>query len=122
MISEREWSAIAGMVTKMVKKIAGERGNLITSTVIKRDSGNRLVWIKELGDQGIPVVGFDYNVKYYDTDNNGNVNVKNIVVHPHTPDVGDHVLVALELGSQSLPRCVGVIQGNNWIIPEDESL
>jgi len=120
MISEREWSAISGMVARIVKQIAGERGNLITGQVIKRNESDKTVWISELGDQPIPVVGFDLDVKYYDTDGTGTVNVKHATASPITPDVGDHVLVALELGTQSLPRCVGVIQGRNWIIPEDE--
>jgi hypothetical protein len=70
----------------------------------------------EFGEQPIPVVGFDYDVKSYDTDNTGTVNVKHYTVSPQTPNVGDSVLVAMEMGSQSLPRCVGVIQGKNWII------
>jgi len=120
MISEREWTSIRSMITTLVHQIAGQRGNLITGEVIKHNTSNKTVWLKELGDQPIPVVGHSYEVKYYDTDNNGVVQVKKVTVDPTTPDIGDFVLVAMEMGSQSLPRCVGVIHGRNWIIPEDE--
>jgi hypothetical protein len=121
MISEREWTSIREMVLRLVTQKAGHRGNLITGKVIKRDPDHSCVWIEEFGDQPIPLVGFDYDVKSYDTDGSGTVNVKHYIVSPKTPDVGESVLVAMEMGAQSLPRCVGVIQGKNWIIPEDES-
>lgn len=36
------------------------------------------------------------------------------------PKVGQMVLVAREMGTNRLPRCLGVIQGRNWIAPEEE--
>jgi hypothetical protein len=35
------------------------------------------------------------------------------------PKVGDTVLVARELGTRRLPRCLGILQGKNWISAED---
>jgi len=118
-ISEGEWASIRNLVVSLTNKVAGpQRGYFVTGKVIKRDPDNRLVWLKEFGDQAIPVVGFDYNVKYYDTDNTGTVNVKKVIAEAKTPDIGESVLVAREMGEQSLPRCLGVFQGTNWIITE----
>jgi hypothetical protein len=119
-ITEPEWASIASLVERMVPQLTGGRRNFTTGRVIKRDANKRLVWLKELGDQPIPVVGFDYEVKYYDTDNAGNTQPKKATVSPVTPDVGEHVFVVLEMGEQSLPRCLGTIQGTGWILPEDE--
>lgn len=120
MISEPEWASIRALVSKLVTQIAGHRGNFITGQVVKRDEDNRLVWIKELGNQPIPIVGLDSNVKYYDTDATGKINVKHAVVAPVVPKVGQSIFVALEMGTQSLPRCIGVIHGKNWITSETE--
>jgi hypothetical protein len=65
MISEREWASIAEMIDKITQKTAGRR-HFITGVVVKRDVGNQLVWIKELGAQPIPVVAFNHQMKYYD--------------------------------------------------------
>jgi len=36
------------------------------------------------------------------------------------PKVGESVLVAREMGTRRLPRAIGVIQGKNWIVAEEE--
>lgn len=120
-ITEPEWTSIASLVERMVPQLTGGRRNFKTGRVIKRDANNQLVWIRELGDQPIPVVGFDYTVKYYDTDNAGNTVPKTAKISPVTPDVGEHVFIVFEMGEHSLPRCLGTIQGTGWILPEDES-
>jgi len=119
-ISEPEWASIRALVSRIVPQIAGSKNHFITGRVVKRDVSNSLVWIAELGDQGIPLVGFDYNIKAYDTDQTGTVNVRNSVASPRVPDVGESVFVVLEGGSQGLPRCLGTIQGQNWLISEEE--
>lgn len=118
-ITEGEWTSISSLIERMVAKGGGRR-QFITSQVLKRDEGNGVIWIGELGDQPIPIVGFDYNVKYYGIDGSGNVTVKNAIATPITPQVGEQVLVALEMGEQSLPRCLGVVKGTNWLVIEDE--
>jgi hypothetical protein len=116
MIDEREWAVIRRMVESVSGKISGRRQDFfITGTVVKSDLQNNLIWIKEFGDQPIPVVGFDYDVTYYDTDNTGVVRKKTARVKVHVPRRGETVLVARELGIQRLPRCLGVIQGQGWI-------
>lgn len=118
MISEPEWASIRTLVTRIVGGMVPRR-HFITGKVIKNDTNNKLVWIKELGAQPIPVVGFEYDVKSYDTDSSGNVNVRHFTATPKTPKRGQMVLVALELG-EGIPRCLGVVQGKNWITTEDD--
>lgn len=119
MISEREWASIHSLVDRVVRKIAGKR-QFVTGAVVKNDTNNKIVWIKELGAQPIPVVGFEYDVKSYDTDASGNVTVRHFTATPKTPKVGQSVVVALEMGDQSIPRCLGVVQGKKWIVSEDD--
>lgn len=118
-ITEGEWASIYSAIGRIVGH--GSKKDFMTARVIKRDVANKLVWVKELGDQAIPLVGQDYSVKYYDTDNSGTVNVKTVTATPQVPDVGATVFIVLEMGSQSLPRCLGTIQGRKWIKRDDET-
>lgn len=120
-ITEGEWASIGAMATKIAEKVSGGRRGFLTARVIKRDENNKLVWVRELGGQAIPVVGLDYNVKYYDTDSSGTVNVKKAVISPAVPKIGQNVFIILEMGEASLPRCLGTIQGRNWLESEDET-
>lgn len=118
-INENEWASIQALVERIVGH--GGKSNFMTARVLKRDVANKLVWVKELGAQAIPVVGFDYSVKYYDTDSTGTVNVKTVSASVKVPDVGESVFIVLEMGAQSLPRCLGTIQGRGWVTREDET-
>ncbi len=117
MISEAEWSSISNLVTRIIGQSVPRR-HFITGVVVKNDTNSNLVWVKELGAQPIPVVGFDYDVKSYDTDSSGNVTVRHFTATPKTPEVGQHVVIALELG-EAIPRCLGIVQGQNWIVSEE---
>lgn len=103
-------------VSALVEKLIGQKGEyVITGRVIKRDEIRKLVWIAEFGDQAIPLIGFDYTVKYYDTDENGVVNQKNAKIEIKVPKLGQTVVVLRELGTRRLPRCVGVLTGQEWM-------
>ena len=116
MISEGEWESIA----KFVEKIFRKKGEyFVTGKVIKRDEKKKLIWMKEFGDQAIPIVGFDYEVTYYDKSDTG-VEPKKAKVKLLVPKVGQSVLVAREFGTRRLPRCLGVIQGTGWIAPSED--
>ncbi len=120
MISEPEWNSIRSFVEKICVRVSGRRSEFFESgTVSKRDEANKLIWLKGFSDDPIPVVAFDYEVKYYDTDSDGNVVVRKAKVTPVIPKVGQTVFVAYEMGTSRLPRCLGVIQGKNWIVTED---
>ena len=120
MISEQDFNSIRTLVEKVCVRVSGRRSEFFeTGTVAKRDEANRLVWLKGFSNDPIPVVAFDYEVKYYDTDSDGNVIVRKAKVTPVIPKVGQTVFVAYEAGISRLPRCLGVVQGKNWITTED---
>jgi hypothetical protein len=120
MISEQEWNSIRTACEKVCARISGRRSEFFeTGTVAKRDEVNRLIWLKGYSNDPIPIVAFDYEVKYYDTDSDGNVIVRKAKVTPVVPKVGQTVFVAYESGISRLPRCLGVMQGKKWITTED---
>jgi hypothetical protein len=121
------------MIERVTGEFAGRRDlYFVTGTVIKRDVPNKCVYLREFGDQAVPVVGFNYTVKYYDETPNGTTavtagnsqpyktRVKTVTVDVEIPKVGQTVLVAREMGTRRLPRCLGVLQGKNWIEAEAE--
>jgi hypothetical protein len=132
-ISEPEWASIRNMVETVVGDMAGNRAShFTTGKVIKRDETKKLVWLEEFGDQPIPIIGFDYEVKYYYASSAGlstpatggglpsKTITKTVKVKVKVPKVGDTVVVAREFGSRRIPRCLGVIQGKGWIVAESE--
>jgi hypothetical protein len=120
MISEQEWNSVRTFCERISAQVSGRRSEFFeTGTVAKRDEVNKLIWLKGFSNDPIPVVAFDYEVKYYDTDKNGHVHVRKAKVTPVVPKVGQTVLVAYEMGVSRLPRCLGVVQGKNWITSDD---
>lgn len=108
-------------IRALIEKLLGQKGEyFLTGKVIKRDEDKKLVWLAEFGDQAIPLVALDYEVKYYDTDQLGNTQLKFAKVKPLVPKVGQTVVVARELGSRRLPRLIGVLQGTGWISTEED--
>jgi hypothetical protein len=131
MISEPEWQSIAAMVEKIIRSQVGLKSNYFTSgKVIKVDKTNKCIFLKEFGDQPIPLVFFDWQVKYYDETPNGTTSVaagnaqpfktrtKTVKAEVVMPTVGQTVLVVREMGAQRLPRCIGVIQGKKWLVSD----
>lgn len=137
-IDREEWRSIRALV----ENLTGGKGEyFVTGKVIKRDVKRKLVWLKEFGDQAIPLVAFDYEVRYYDDNSKGrqisvpihvdevpysgtaivgvpNKNTpKTAKVTVMVPKVGETVLVARELGTSRIPRCLGVLMGRGWITP-----
>lgn len=127
-LSKDDWREIQSFVTQIVAQ-HGEA--FIQSKVIKSDAVNKLVWIKELGDQPIPLLAFDYQVKYYYNEPFGNTTTVGTAANARqrsrktlaytkevevlVPRVGDIVLVALHYGSRRLPKCLGVIKSKNYV-------
>jgi len=121
MISEPEWASIAAMIEKISSQVSGKRQDYFTTgPVIKVDVPNRCVYLAEFGDQAIPIVAYDYAHDYYVTDQSGNTVKKTAVSKVKMPKPGDTVVVAREYGTRGLPRALGVLQGTNWILSEDE--
>lgn len=123
-VSREEWKS----VREMVERVLSQRGEyFVTGTVIRRDVNKKLVWIKELGDQPIPIIGFDHEVRYYDEtprgttapalgqDNPFKTTPKLAKITVLVPKIGETVVVAKEMGTTRIPRCLGVIQGRDWL-------
>lgn len=119
-LSEPDFLSIKNFVAQQVKQLVGTRRDyFVTGKVIKVDADNRCVFLAEFGDQPVPIVGFNYIVKYYDEGASGTVKQKDAVASVVMPKVGQTVLVAREMGTSRLPRALGVIQGTNWARPEE---
>lgn len=119
-ISEGEWRSIRALVERMNSSRAEE---FITGTVIKSDKNNRNVYLKEFGTQPIPVIANQFEVTYYDTVWNGSKNVvtkKTAKITLVVPPKGAPVVVAREMGTHRLPRCLGIMMGKNWVITGDD--
>ena len=132
-ITEPEWQSISSLVERVVMRLVGSKGQyFISGTVIKNDEKKKLVWLKEFGNQAIPVVGHRYKMKYYDETPKGTNAAAAGTASPHktltktviadvvVPPRGATVLVVREMGSDRLPRCLGEIQGTDWLIEEEE--
>lgn len=120
MLSKTDWFNIDRRIENIVGKFSSP--TLAQGIVIKADANKNLVWLKEFGDQPIPVYTFDYDIKYYDTQPTGvsgaTVNtrlvVKKAVVTPKCPKVGETVLILKQFGSRALPKCIGVLRSRDF--------
>ena len=130
MITSGEWASIAELVERVAMQVAGKSGaHFFVATVIKNDTGKNLVWVRELHDIPIPLFAFDYIVKYYDESPRGTglsfggykTYTKFATAKVKCPLVGDVVLICREMGTDRLPRCLGVLQSNDFAIDEEGS-
>lgn len=120
-IMESEWLSISNLARKISEQVSGKRQDyFVTGKVVKVDAVHKLIYMAEFGDQAVPIVAWDYNVTYYDQTVTGATVKKTTVATVKMPKVGDTVLVARELGTRRLPRALGILQGVNWIVAEDE--
>jgi hypothetical protein len=127
-ISNEEWASIAQHVEREVGRLIGRRRDyFLICKVVKNDTTNNLVWVKELGDQPIPLMAFDYDVAYYDESPRGasvgsyRVYKKHATVKLICPKPGQTVLIAREMGSDFLPRCLGVLHSKKFIIDQEDT-
>jgi hypothetical protein len=134
-LNAEDFSSIRTFIERVVGEFTGRRDEFhLTSRVMKNDKLKKLVWVAELGDQPIPIVGFDYTVKYYSVEPTGSSESPGISVslgdfrtlkktakaEVVVPAVGEIVFIVLERGSKKLPRCLGKIQGRDWMTSEDD--
>lgn len=126
--TDSDWNAIQQFVTHLVS----QTGEYFTQgKVVKNDSVKKLVWLTEFGDQPIPLIAFDYQVKTYYEAPAGNTTTVGSAVNsevrtrktrPYTrevevlvPQIGDIVLIARHMGSRRLPKCLGVIKSTGYV-------
>lgn len=124
-------------IERFVGRILSDHGqSFVQGVVVKSDQNKKLVWLKEFGDQPIPCIAFDYQVRYYYNEPTGNTTavgapvnsrMKSRLTQPYTKEVeilvprkGDIVLVATHLGSRRLPKCLGVIKSKNYVVQESD--
>lgn len=116
-LRDQDWQQIQEFVNRLVSK-SGEA--FIQGKVVKSDQSRRVVWLREFGDTPIPLVGFDYRVKYRYKETDGSVTVAKTNSYSDdveilTPRVGDTVLVAQQFGTRRLPKCLGVIKSVRYV-------
>lgn len=123
-ISDREWQSIKALIDRSGSARAEE---FVTDVVMKSDPRNKLVWTLQFGIQPIPLIGFNIEVSYYDTTYTlvaGSLQSKLVKktakVKLEVPSQGDTVLIAREMGTHRLPRCLGIILGDKWVLTGDE--
>jgi len=112
-ISHEEWQSIDQRIEDLLKP-----SEFVIGKIIKVDKKNKTVFIKELGDQPIPIYSFKYDVKYYDTDQNGRQQVRQAIAQVRMPVKGERILVAKQYGSRRLPKCLGVLRSKNFELDE----
>jgi hypothetical protein len=117
-ISDAEWESIRQLIDRKGSSRAEE---FYTGKVVKVDSTNRNVYLTQFGQQPIPIVAQDFQITYYDSV--WNESLKRNVSQKKTakatvimPKKGDIVLVAREMGTARLPRCLGKVLGAKWVI------
>lgn len=117
-LNQSDWREIQ----KYVNQLFAQSGEAFAQgAVVKNDAVKKLVWLKEFGDQPIPLISFDYRIKYYVPDGLGNSVAKKTAAHSDeevevlVPRVGDIVLVARHMGSRRLPKCLGVIKSTGYV-------
>lgn len=114
--------AIEEFVNRMLSKIGSP---FIQAKVIKSDSSRKVVWVRELGSIPVPLIAFDYQVKYSYREASGTLQIQKTKAYSEevdvlTPRVGDTVLIAQHFGASRLPKCLGVIKSRNYIEPTGE--
>jgi len=120
-INPGEWDSITELIERLVKKVAGRRSDyFLLARVKKRDKDKNLIWVEELGDQPIPLIAFDYEVKYY-LAVGSTTQMKKAKVKVICPKIGQQVFIAREWGTDRMPRCLGVIMSKDFILEKEGS-
>lgn len=114
-INHEEWQSIDRRIADLARP-----SEFVQGKVIKVDKKKNVVWLKECGDQPIPIYAFNYSVKYYDIDQNGNTRVRKAETIVILPKKGDIVLIAKQFGSRRLPKCLGVLRSKDFALEEGD--
>lgn len=124
MIEQDDWVGILNEIQK-----AQPPGTIVQGKVTKRDLKRKVLFMKEFGTTPIPLIAFNYEVNYFDVQPFGSTPAqgvampkkrfaKKVIAKPQLPKVGDTVLVLRHFGSRRLPKCIGIIQSKNFVVPE----
>lgn len=109
-LDQNDWNAVYDAIRRAIPP------NEITYGVVtKRDVRKKLIWLKEYGDQPVPLVAFNGQVVVYDETATG-VKKKTVQIEYEVPKVGELVVVLRQMGARRLPKCVGVVQSKGFVI------
>lgn len=122
-LTSEDFASIARHVELEVGRLIGRRRDaFFTAIVTKADQRKKLIWVKELGDQPIPLVAFEYFVTYYDESPKGTAGggsyltyTKTAIARVKCPEKGELVLIAREMSYDGWPKCLGIIMSNDYI-------
>jgi hypothetical protein len=130
-INGTEWASIAELAERLAMQVSGKAGShFFVARVTKRDANKNLVWVNELRDIPIPLFAHNYTVKYYDESPKGTglsfggykTYTRFAEVKVKCPAIGDVILICREMGTDRLPRCMGVLQSVDFAIDEEENI
>jgi hypothetical protein len=121
-LDSEDFASIANLVELEVGRLIGRRRDtFIVCAVKRRDQRKKLVWVREFGDQPIPLVGFRQIIEYYDESPRGTVcsfmtyRKTGITMGMFVPEIDDLVLIVRDMGYDGHPYCLGVIESVDYI-------
>ena len=122
-LNSEDFASIGNLIELEVGRLMGrKRDTFFMAEVTKRDTEDNLIWVKELGDQPIPLIAFEYEITYYDesprgTSGGGSFHTfkKTAISKVQVPQKGEMVLILLEMSYGGRPRCFGVVQSRNFV-------
>lgn len=82
---------------------------IVYGKVVARDVAGRRVKVEGMGDQWIPLVGFNAVVHYYDQGATGVTTKKTAQIEYEVPKLGELAVVIRTFGARRLSKCVGII-------------
>lgn len=116
-IDEGEWDSIVEAARREARAEVRKLDRFVISRVVKVDEGNSYIYI-DGEDNPVPLFGFEIEALYYDRFSDGlatpastpstlpgGVDKKKAKVRVIPPQVGDYVLILVEMGR--IPRCIG---------------
>jgi hypothetical protein len=121
-LTSEDFASIANHVELEVGRLVGRRRDpFIVCAVKGRDQRKKLIWVKEFGDQPIPLVTFRHIIEYFDESPRGTVcsfmtyRKTGVTVEVFVPELDDLVLIVRDMSYDGHPYCLGVIQSIDYI-------
>jgi hypothetical protein len=121
-LDSEDFASIANLVELEVGRLIGRRRDaFIVCAVKRRDQRKKLIWVKEFGDQPIPLVSFQHIIEYFDESPRGTVcsfmtyRKTGVTIGTFVPELDELVLIVRDMGYDGHPYCLGVIQSVDYI-------
>lgn len=111
-LDDRDWRRVQKLIDDFARTVPEYFSQ---GEVVSVDKSRKVVFLKEFGDQPIPIFSFQFDVNYLDTGKNQHTKLRHTIATPRLPKKGDIVLVARQMGSRRLPKCIGVLQSHDFV-------